>query len=229
MPERGNLSRNKIRQSTQQYLDVAEIKEDAAIMRDGTLRAVLLVSSINFALKSEDEQDSIIAAYISFLNNINFPIQIVIQSRELNIDSYLHMLDERQKVQTNELLKIQTNEYIHYITELVSMSKIMTKRFYIVIPYNPLADKEKSLSSKLLDVLRPATVIRMKEEKFLKNKAELDRLVENVMGGLTSAGLHSVQLDTQGLIELYYNSYNPGTSSLQKMTDVNNLRIADDL
>ncbi|PLX27787.1 hypothetical protein C0583_00925 [Candidatus Parcubacteria bacterium] len=229
MPERGNLSRKKIRQSTQQFLDIAEIKEDVVIMRDGTLRGVLLVSSINFALKSEEEQDSIISAYISFLNNINFPIQIVIQSRELNIEGYLNMLEEKRKVQTNELLKIQTSEYIHYISELVSMSKIMNKRFYIVIPYNPLADKEKSLGSKLMDVLRPATVIKMKEEKFLKNKAELNRLIENVMGGLTSAGLHSVQLDTQSLIELYYNSYNPGTSSLQRMADVKDLRISRDL
>ncbi len=228
MPERGSLARKKIRASTQQYLDIFEIKEDVVVMRDGTLRAVVLVSSINFALKSEEEQDAIISAYISFLNNITFPIQMVIQSRELNIDAYLSMLEERQKVQTNELLKIQTNEYIHYIAELVSMSKIMNKRFYVVVPYNPLADKEKKISSRFLDVLRPATIIKMKEEKFLRHKMELNRLIENVMGGLTSIGLQSVQLDTQGLIELYYNSYNPGTSSSQKMTDVSKLRIAED-
>ncbi len=228
MPERGNLARKKIRASTQQYLDILEIKEDTVVMRDGTLRAVLLVSSINFALKSEEEQDAIISAYISFLNNISFPIQIVIQSRELNIDAYLQMLDERQKIQTNELLKIQTNEYMHYIAELVSMSKIMNKRFYIVVPYNPLADKEKKITSKLLDVLRPATIIKMKEEKFLRHQAELNRLLENIIGGLTSIGLQSVQLDTQSLIELYYNSYNPGTAGVQKMADVSKLRIAED-
>ena len=229
MPERGNLSRKKIRTSTQQYLDIFEIKEDVVVMRDGTLRAVILVSSINFALKSESEQDAIISAYISFLNNITFPIQLVVQSRELNIDSYLAMLEERQKVQTNELLKVQTNEYIHYISDLVSMSSIMNKRFYVVVPYNPLADKEKGILSKLFDTLRPATIIKMKEEKFLHHKAELSRLLENVMSGLTSIGLQSVQLDTQGLIELYYNSYNPGTASVQKMTDISKLRIAEDL
>jgi hypothetical protein len=228
MPTRGNLARNKIRASTQQYLDIFEIKEDVVVLRDGTLRAVLLVSSINFALKSEEEQDAIVSAYISFLNNINFPLQIVVQSRELNIDGYLNMLDERQKTQTNELLKIQTNEYMHYIAELVSMSKIMNKRFYIVIPYNPLADKEKSGGSKLLDILRPATIIKMKEEKFLRYKAELNKLVENVMSGLTSTGLQSVQLDTQGLIELYYDSYNPGTANTQKMVDVSKLQIVQD-
>jgi len=229
MPARGNLSRNKIRASTQQYLDIFEIKEDVVVMRDGSMRAVILVSSINFALKSESEQDAIISAYISFLNNITFPLQIVIQSRELNIDGYLDMLEERQKVQTNELLKIQTNEYMHYVSELVSMSQIMNKRFFIVVPYNPSADKEKSVTSRLLDIIKPATIIRMKEEKFLSRKAELDRLMENVISGLTSIGLHSVQLDTQGLIELYYNSYNPGTSNSQKMTDINKLRIAEDV
>lgn len=228
MPERGNLARTKIRASTQQYLDISEIKEDVVVLRDGTLRAVLLVSSINFALKSEEEQDAIISAYISFLNNINFPIQIVIQSRELNIDGYLAMLDEKQKVQTNELLKIQTVEYMHYINELISMSRIMSKRFYIIVPYNPLADKEKRITSRLFDVLRPATVIKLKEEKFLRHKAEIVRLVENVMGGLQGIGLQSIQLDTQGLIELYYNSYNPTTSSSQKMVDVNKLQIAED-
>jgi len=229
MPKRGSLARNKIRASTQQYLDIFEIKEDVVVMRDGSMRAVILVSSINFALKSEDEQDAIISSYISFLNNITFPIQMVVQSRELNIDAYLAMLEERQKIQTNELLKIQTNEYIHYIADLVSMSRIMNKRFYVVVPYNPLADKEKNITSRLFDILKPATIIKMKEEKFLRHKAELDRLLENVMGGLTSIGLQSVQLDTQSLIELYYDSYNPGTSSLQKMADVSKLRIAEDL
>ena len=142
-----SLARNKIRVSTQQYLDIAEIKENTVIMRDGTLRAVLLISSINFALKSEDEQNAIISAYVSFLNNIDFPLQIVIRSRELNIDGYIETLKQKAKEQTNELLKIQTSEYLQYISELVSISKIMNKRFYIVIPYNPMSDKQKSFFS----------------------------------------------------------------------------------
>ena len=109
------------------------------------------------------------------------------------------------------------------------MSQIMNKRFYVVVPYSPLADKDKNVASKFLDILKPATIIRMKEERFLKYKAELSRLLENVMSGLNSIGLQSIQLDTQGLIELYYDSYNPGTSSSQKMADVSKLRIAEDL
>jgi hypothetical protein len=220
-----SLARNKVGVSTQQFLDIAEIKEDIVVLRDGTMRAILLISSINFALKSEDEQNAIISAYVSFLNNIDFPLQIVIQSRELNIDSYLESLRQKAKEQTNELLKMQTNEYIQYIQELIAMSKIMNKRFYVVVPYNPLSDKQKGFMSRFADVLKPATLIKMKEEKFLRRKKDLMHRVDNVVSGLTSIGLNAVQLDTQGLIELYYNSYNPVTSANQKLVNVDQLRV----
>jgi type IV secretory pathway VirB4 component len=218
--------KTKIRYSTQQYLDIAEIRDDVVVMRDGTLRAVLLVSSINFSLKSEEEQNAIIAAYVSFLNNIDFPLQIVIQSRELNIDRYLHNLEQKEKEQTNELLKIQTAEYIQYVKELISLGKIMSKRFYVVVPYDPLSDKQKSFFTRLWDAFKPATLITMKEKKFQRRKAQLVRRVDNVISGLASIGLHAVQLDTQSLIELYYNTYNPVVSAHQKLTDVSELRVA---
>jgi len=225
--KKNKLVRNKINTSTQQYIDIAEIKEDTVIMRDGTLRAVLLISSINFALKSEDEQNAIISAYVSFLNNIDFPLQIVIQSRELNIEEYLKRLKQKEKEQTNELLKLQTAEYTQYIKELVSMSKIMNKRFLITVNYDPLSDKQKGFFSRFTDVFKPSTLIKMKEKKFLRRKIELTRRINNVMSGLNSIGLNSVQLDTQGLIELYYNIYNPVTSDNQKLVDVNKLRTTN--
>src|SRR3989344_5732169 len=138
------LAGKKIQVSTQQYLDIAEIKEDTVVLNDGTLRAVLLVSSINFSLKSEDEQNAIISSYISFLNFLEFPLQIVIQSRKLDIDSYLLRLKKIEKEQTNELLRMQTTEYRQYISELVEIGDIMTKRFYVVVPYDPLSDRQKS-------------------------------------------------------------------------------------
>ncbi len=225
--KKSKLARKTINTSTQQYLDIAEIKEDTVVLRDGSLRAVILVSSINFALKSEDEQNAIISAYVSFLNNINFPLQIVVQSRELNIDPYLTQLRQRAKEQTNELLKMQTSEYVQYINELVEMAKIMNKRFYITVLYNPISDRKKGFFKRLLNLLKPATILKMKEEKFLKRKSELARSVDNVIGGLASIGLNAVQLDTQGLIELYYNSYNPSTSSNERLVDVNELRVAE--
>ena len=221
------MAKNKSVVSSQKYLNIAEIREDAVIMRDSTLRAVLLVSSINFALKSEDEQEAIISSYVSFLNNIDFPLQIVIQSRELDIHGYLEQLKQKEKEQTNELLKIQTAEYTQYIEELVFMAKIMNKRFYVVIPYNPLSDKKKNFFSSLLEILKPATLIKMKENNFLRYKVELDRRVGNVINNLASAGLNAVQLDTQSLIELYYNTYNPKTSKNQRMADVKDLRVTE--
>jgi len=220
-----SLARSKIKVATQQFLDIAEIKENTVIMRDGTLRAVVLASSINFALKSEDEQNAIIAAYVSFLNNIDFPIQIVIQSRELNIDHYLEKLSQKEKEQTNELLKMQTSEYIQYVNELIAMSRIMNKRFYIVVPYNPMSDKQKGFFKRFLDVFKPASLIRMKEDKFFRRRVELTKRVDNIISGLSSVGLNTVELDTQGLIELYYNTYNPATSANQKLAEVSQLRV----
>jgi hypothetical protein len=120
---------------------------------------------------------------------------------------------------------MQIYEYIQYINELISMSKIMTKRFYVVVPYNPLTDKQKGFFARFIDIFRPATLIRMKKEKFLRRRIELSKRVDNIISGLSSMGLTAVQLDTQGLIELYYNTYNPDTSANQKLVDVNQLRV----
>ena len=221
------LAKGRVSVSTQQYLDIAEIKDDTVIMKDGTVRAVLLVSSINFALKSEEEQEAIVGSYVGFLNNISFPVQIVIQSRRLNIDGYLEELKKREKEQTNELLKIQTGEYINYVTELVSLGDIMSKSFYVVVPYNPLSDKHKTFFSSMSELFKPAAAVSLRGKRFEKFKTELSRRLDSIQSGLTSAGLKTVRLDTQGLIELYYNSYNPITSSNQKLTDIKNLQVAE--
>ena len=225
MTNKRKLNNNPISSTTQKFLDIAEIREDTVVMRDGTLRAVLMVSSINFSLKSEEEQNAIIAQYVGFLNNIDFPLQIVVQSRELSIENYMNTLKQKEKEQTNELLKIQTSGYIQYILELISIGKIMSKRFYIIIPYNPLSDKHKSFMASMGEVFKPATTIKMKDSRFKRLKKELELRIENVVGGLNSIGLNSIQLDTQSLIELYYNTYNPQTSMNEKLADVKHLRI----
>ena len=225
MPEKNKMVRNKVAVSTQQYLDIAEIKDDTVIMRDGTLRAVLAVSSINFALKSEDEQNAVISSYVGFLNNINSMIQIVIQSRELNIANYLEYLHKKEKEQTNKLLKIQTTEYIEYIKELISIGKIMNKRFYVIVPYSPISDQRKGFFSSLSEAFRPATSLKLKESKFLKYKEALYRRVDSVNSSLSSLGVDVHQLDTQELIELYYKTYNPETSKNQPLVDINKIRV----
>lgn len=219
------LAGNKINASTQEYLDIAEIRDDTVIMKDGTLRAVLLVSSINFALKSEDEQNAVIDSYIRFLNNLSFTLQIVIQSRELDINNYLEYLKGKEKEQTNKLLKAQTGEYIDYIKELTSLGKIMNKRFYVVVPYDPATDKHKSFFDSFKDAIRPASMIILKEKIFVAYQEMLGRRVESVFGGLQSMGVAVERLDTQGLIELYYKTYNPETAKHQELVDINKLRV----
>lgn len=224
MAKKQKISKKK---STQQYLDIAEIRENTLIMRDGTLRSVIMASSINFALKSEDEQNAIISSYVGFLNNIDTQLQIVVQSRELNIDNYLETLGQKGKEQTNELLKMQTTEYIQYINELISLGKIMNKRFYVIVSYNPLSDKQKGFFSRLVESFKPSTLIKMKEEKFLRRRSDLTRRTEKIIGGLASMSVNAVQLDTQSLIELFYNTYNPTTSANQKLVDIKQLRVSE--
>ncbi|MGI6373961.1 MAG: hypothetical protein ACOX0C_01355 [Patescibacteria group bacterium] len=211
--------------STQQYLDIAEIKDNTIVLKDGTIRAVLLASSINFSLKSEDEQNAVISGYVQFLNNLSFTLQIVIQSRELDIGSYLEYLKDKEKKQVNRLLKAQTADYIEYIDSLASLGQIMNKRFYVIVPYDPLTDKHKSFFSSISEALRPATTIKLKEKVFRKYQDMLDRRVQSVAGGLESMGISVARLDTQSLIELYYKTYNPETARNQSLANIEELRV----
>lgn len=218
-------SNNNLNGSTQRYLKISDIKKDTVIMKDGTLRAVLMVSSINFALKSEEEQEAIIGGYVSFLNNLDFPIQVIIQSRELNIAGYLENMTKKANEQPNELLKSQTVQYIDYIKQLVSLGKIMNKHFYIVIPYNPLSDKRKNFWQSMVEAFRPIDVINLKEERFLYLKKQLEARIDSVSGGLSSIGLTTALLDTQGLIELFYNAYNQETAANQPLNSIEKINI----
>ena len=217
------LTNRKISTTTQKYLDISEIRDNVLLMKDGTLRSVILVSSLNFALKSEDEQNAIVSSYVSFLNNLEYPLQIINQSREFKIDSYLETLEQKRKEQTNELLRVQTAEYLSYIRELISLGKIMNKRFYVVVTYNPLSNKQKSFFSRLLETFRPVTLLRLKDELFERRRRDLSARTEQIAGGLQSMGLTSVILDTQSIIELFYNTYNPETSPNEKLVEVNKL------
>ncbi|PIR66962.1 MAG: hypothetical protein COU51_01100 [Parcubacteria group bacterium CG10_big_fil_rev_8_21_14_0_10_36_14] len=213
--------------STKRFLDIGEIKEDVVIMKDGTLRAVLLASSINFALKSEEEQQAIISGYVGFLNSLDFSLQIVIQSRRLNIEKYIEKLRELGKNQKNELLKIQIADYRQFIGELIEMGDIMSKKFYVAIPYSPFTNKQKGFFSRFKEILTPASAISMDKKEFLKRKRDLMLRVESVSSGLQSMGVYTIQLDTQSLIELYYDAYNPDLRESQKLTPINNLRVEE--
>jgi hypothetical protein len=227
MPEMQSkkLAKSKPGPSTTRFLDIAEIRDDTVVLKDGTLRAVLLVSSINFALKSEDEQEAIIAAYVSFLNALEHPLQVTIQSRKLNIDKYLEELREHERNQTNELLRAQITDYRAFIKEMVELGEIMIKRFYVVVPYDPFTAKHKSFFKRFGEALSPGAAIKLKEKQFKERKDGLMLRLNNVVGGLNSMGLQTTLLDTQSLIELYYSMYNPQVAETQKLADVNTLQI----
>lgn len=219
------LTKSRPRASTQNYLDITEISNDTVILKDGTLRAVLLVSSLNFYLKSEDEQNAIIAGYIDFLNSFDFPIQIVIQSRRLRIDDYIKKLEEREKAQTKEQLRLQIADYRAFVTELVELNQIMTKNFFVIIPLASAHGKERGFWAQLSGVLTPATVIHLSRKEFFKRLKVLEQRVFHIQAGLQSLGLRLERLDTQALIELYYNVYNPSTVYHQPLPRVDAQRI----
>lgn len=211
----------------QHYLDIAEIKDDVVVLKDKSLRAVLAVSSINFALKGEDEQNALISAYAQFLNTLEYPVQIVIQSRKLNIDEYLGRLKVAEKQQTSDLLRMQITDYISFVRELVDLGQIMSKRFYVVVPYSAISDRRKSFWSRLLEVLTPLAAAKLQGTRFDQLKTTLAQRVSRVEAGLASLGLKVQALDTQALIELYYRAYNPDLAETQKIQDVTKIRAEE--
>ncbi|OQX00990.1 hypothetical protein BWK69_00260 [Candidatus Parcubacteria bacterium A4] len=182
---------------TQQFLEINEIKEGVVILKDGSLRGIIMVSSINFALKSDDEQTAIIYQFQDFLNSIDFTIEIVIQSRKLNITGYLEKLKKLENEQRDELLKIQTAEYRSFIQKIISGGTIMSKNFFVVVPFTPI--KLPGVSSGGASA----------EEQFQREKSQLWQRMEFIAMGLRRCGLQSSSLTTVELIELFWSLYHP--------------------
>lgn len=222
-------SNNKPQNSTQKYLDIASIQQDMVLLNDGTVRAVLLVSSINFDLKSEDEQQAIISAYVGFLNTLNHPLQVVIQSRPLNIDEYLERLKAQEKEHTNELLRMQIADYRQFITELLTLEKIMSKKFFVIVPYSEVGNTKKGFTKRIGAIFSTAKIVKLSRKKFEEVSKELDQSCNAIQVGLQSLGLNAQRLDTQALVELYYNSYNPDLFQKQPLENINKLNIEADV
>lgn len=196
--------------ASQKFVEIEKIKEDMVILKNGAVRAVLLASSINLALKSTEEQDAIIYQFQNFLNSVDFPLQFVIQSRKLNIDSYISTIQEMERQQENELLKIQTREYVDFIKNFVELQNIMTKNFYVVVPFTKEISKGATLTS----------ATKMTDEQLLKLKDQLWQRVEEVMAGVARVGIKCVPLNTQELIELFYDLYNPEEEGKRDLSQI---------
>jgi len=198
--------------STQQFLEIDQIREGVIILKNKALRAVLMVSSLNFALKSDEEQAAIISQFQSFLNSLDFTCQIIIQSRKLNITGYIDKLKELEKKQQNELLKTQMVEYRQFIEDLVSgappvgkYGEIMSKNFFVVVPFTLLEAKAPAGGG----LFRAPKVPVLTEEAFQRCKQQLWQRMEFVALGLRRCGLQAIPLTTPELIELFWGLHHP--------------------
>ncbi len=219
-----NGTNNKIA-SSQQLIDIEEIRDGVIVLKSGVLRAILMVSSVNFSLKSAEEQDAIIFGYQAFLNSLDFPLQVIINSRRLKIDSYLKTLSEIEKEQTNDLLKMQTAEYADFVKQLVEMSNIMSKTFYVVVPFSFMESKGTGIFNKITSILSAKNVPSAESKNFEKIKDQLLQRVSLVSSSLKNLGAKSAMLKTQEVIELFYNIYNPDLSDREKIADMSDISI----
>lgn len=213
--------------STQRYVNVEEVRDGVIVLKNGALRSVLLVSSLNFDLKSAEEQDAIILQYQNFLNSLDFPVQVVISSRRFDIRPYIELLKDKENHQRNELLRLQISEYQNFIKNLAEVSNIMSKLFYLVIPFSPVEDKEKGLFHSLTTLFNPSGAVLERREFFETYKNQLWQRVDHVSFALSQTGVRVAPLNTEELIELLYNSYNPSlfTTRLTKNIEAIDLEI----
>ena len=217
--------KSKAAEASQKFLSIESIRDSVVILKDGGLRMILMASAFNFALKSPEEQDAIIYQYQNFLNSIDFSIQFVVQSRRLNIEPYLATLREYERAQENELLKIQTTEYIEFVRGFVDLSNIVTKSFFIVVPFDTSGLASSKAASFLGSIWGGKRQQKNSEEDedFNQKKIQLLQRVDAIQLGLQRFGVRSVILKTDELIELFYGLYNLQELEKEKSAAENNI------
>jgi hypothetical protein len=191
-------------QAAQDFVPIKEIRDGVVILKTGQLRMAVIVSSVNLALKSEEEQNAILLQFQNFLNGLDFHVQLFVQSRQLDIRPYLRTLEERLNAQTNELLQIQTREYIEFIKKFSSTTDIMTKSFFVIVPFDPAPNLKR----------RRGTATEDAASEFANYRAQLEQRVAVVAQGFTRFGLRVVSLGTEELVELYFKIFNPGETDM---------------
>jgi hypothetical protein len=217
--------------STQNALQIAEIRDGIVIMNDGSFRSVVMLKSINFDLMSPQEQESVEYSYQGFLNSLYFPIQIFIRSQKVDLQPYIEKLDRIRIEHDNMLLALLMEDYIGYIDQLSQQANIMDKKFYIVIPYFPhedlktaALDQSKNFFKGLSNLFGSKEVhVTINEADLEAAKTELRNRVQALLNGLLQSSIQGLPLDTQELIELYYDAYNPDTATRQELKNFNDL------
>jgi len=198
--------------ATQEFVPIKEVRDGIVILKDGGMRSILLCSSLNFSLKSEDERNAILLQFQDFLNSLDFSIEIVIQSRKLDIRPYIALLEGQEKLQTNNLMKIQVREYIEFIKSFTESTNIMTKNFFIVVSYSPAiltASKASSFGSRF-GLGTKQEKVTTTEANFDENRSQLEERLSVVEQGLVRSGIRVARLGTEEVIELFYKAFNPG-------------------
>ena len=218
--------------STQNTLQIAEIRDGVVIMNDGSFRSVIMLKSINFDLMSQQEQESVEYSYQSFLNSLYFPVQIFIRSQKVDLQPYIEKLDKIRTEHDNMLLALLMDDYIGYIDALSQQTNIMDKKFYIVIPYFPHQEEVKPLSQSKNFFTGVGALFNNKEQKVVINEADLEKAktelrnrVQAALSGLRQCSVQGLPLDTQELIELYYDTYNPDTATRQQLKNYEEMDV----
>lgn len=216
--------------SSQNTLQIAEIRDGIVILNDGSFRAVVMVKSINFDLMSPQEQEAVEFSYQGFLNSLYFPIQIFVRTQKVDLEPYIEKLDKIRTEHDNMLLSLLMEDYIEYIDNLSQQTNIMDKKFYVVIPFFPFDDIKKALTESKNLIKGIVGLFNQKEEHIVINEADLEKAktelrnrVQAVLSGLMDCGIQGLPLDTQELIELYYDTYNPDTATRQQLKNFDNL------
>lgn len=197
--------------ATQEFIPIKEVRNGVVILKDDDLRAIVLANSINLSLKSYDEQKATIFQFQNFLNTLDFPVQISVQSRRLDIRPYLLLLENRIKVQNEPLLKLQTKEYIEFIKNFTDTVAIMTKSFFIVVPYTQTALKsDGGIFDKIFSRKNKKEAKAAEQIAFEEKRSQLEERVSVIQQGLGRCGINSAQLGTEEVVEVFYKVFNPG-------------------
>jgi type IV secretory pathway VirB4 component len=193
--------------AAQEFVPLKEVRDGVVILKDGSMRSILMVSSLNFSLKSYAEREAITLQFQDFLNSLDFSVQIFIQSRNLDIRPYIALMESRVKEQVNELMKIQTREYIEFIKNFTESTNIMTKNFFVVVPYTPaILRKKKGGLSRIFGKKNKGD----KDRAFEEHRTQLEERLSVVEQGLVRTGVRVARLGTEETVELFYNLFNPG-------------------
>ncbi len=193
--------------ATQDFVPIERVRDGIVVLKTGEIRAVLLTNSLNLGLKSEDEQQAVLSQFQNFLNSLDFPVQFFVQSRKLNIKPYMELLQERSLLVKEDLLKIQIHEYMGFISKFTEESNIMTKHFFITIPY--FNQSTQTISPSSIINFAGGSANKVPQETFEASRIQLDQRVSTVIQGLSRFGLRAQRLGTEEVVELFYKLFNP--------------------